>query len=117
LGRRIDRREPWSVAGRDSGTTVNAFELIPTVTLNLPLGYYLTTSATVVADFTAPVDKWVVPLGGGVGATKLFNKAKTVGMTYEVQAYWNVVRPDPGALWQLRFQAALFFPRLTPRAR
>jgi hypothetical protein len=107
----------WSVAGRDSSSTVAAFALTPIVTYNLPLGYFLSMSAPVTADWSQPTNQWVVPWGGGIGATKLFNRARTVGMTYEVQAYWNVVRPDPGALWQLRFQAALFFPRLTPRTR
>jgi hypothetical protein len=107
----------WSVAGRDSGSSVKALNLTPILTFNLPLGYYLTASAPIIADFTAPFDRWLVPWGGGVGQAKLFSGAKTIGIAYEVQAFWNVVRPVSAALWQLRFQVALFFPRLIPRPR
>ena len=101
----------WSVAGRDSGSTVNAFNLAPAITFNLPSGYYLTTSSSIGAAWTVPSDdRWAVSWGGGVGAVKLFTR--TVGISYEVQAFWDIVRPDPAPLWQLRFQASLFFPKL-----
>lgn len=105
----------WSTGGRDSGRDVNAFLLQPVVTWNLPLGYYLTSQVAATADWTTNgnTNRWNVLWGGGVGAVKLLTKK--VGISYEVQAFWNFVRPDPGALWSLRFQAALFFPRLTPR--
>ncbi len=104
----------WSVAGRGSGSTVNVFTLTPAITFNLPLGYFIVMQSPMAADWTAPnASRWVVPWGGGIGGAKLFREK--VGITYEVQAYWNAVRPDGAALWQLRFQLSLFFPRLTPR--
>jgi hypothetical protein len=105
----------WSVGGRDSGRDVNAFSMTPVVTWNLPLGYYLTTQTAIAADWTTPTNdnRWVVSWGGGVGAVKLLTKK--VAISYEVQAFWNVVRPDGGALWTLRFQASIIFPRLSPR--
>ena len=63
----------WSVAGRDSGSTVNAFNLSPSITFNLPWGYYLATSSAIGAAWTVPGDeRWAVSWGGGLGAVKLF---------------------------------------------
>jgi len=106
----------WSVAGRESGTTVNAFSVEPSAIYNFPHGYYLTASFPISANWTADSgNRWVVPVGGGVGAVKLITK--TVGVNLEVQAFGNVVATDPGALWTMRFQAAVFFPRLKGRSR
>jgi hypothetical protein len=53
-------------------------------------------------------DKWTVPLGGGVG--KLFNLDK-LPINTQLQAYYNVERPDLAADWQLRFQLQFLFPK------
>ena len=63
----------WSVAGRNSGSTVNAFNLSPSITFNLPWGYYLATSSAIGAAWTVPGDeRWAVSWGGGLGAVELF---------------------------------------------
>ena len=53
-------------------------------------------------------NKWTVPLGGGVG--KIFHFGK-LPVNTQLSAYYNVVRPDFGANWQIRAQVQLMFPR------
>jgi hypothetical protein len=49
-----------------------------------------------------------VPLGGGVG--KLF-KLDKLPINTQLQAYYNVERPDLAETWQLRFQFQFLFPK------
>ena len=52
--------------------------------------------------------KWTVPIGGGVG--KIFHFGK-LPVNTQISAYYNVVRPDYGANWQIRAQVQLMFPK------
>ncbi|WP_395666575.1 hypothetical protein [Methylocella sp.] len=50
-----------------------------------------------------------MPVGGGFG--KIFRLGDGLPpMNAQFQAFYNVVRPDFGAQWQVRFQLALLFP-------
>ena len=81
----------------------------PFLNYNLPEGLYLTSSPVITADWEAAGgQKWTVPLGGGVG--KIF-RIGTQPMNGQISAYYNVVRPDNGATWQLRVQLQLMFPK------
>jgi hypothetical protein len=54
-------------------------------------------------------DRWVVPIGGGIG--KLFRLGK-LPVNTQLTAYSNVVKPrQSGADWQLRFQVQFLFPK------
>ena len=84
---------------------------------NLPDGWYLTTSPIVTANWKADKagDVWTVPLGGGVG--KLFRLGDILPLqgqpitelpiNTQLAAYGNVVKPEFGPDWQLRFQIQL----------
>ena len=52
--------------------------------------------------------QWTVPIGGGVG--KIFHLGK-LPVNTQLSAYYNVVRPDFGANWQIRVQVQLMFPK------
>ena len=52
--------------------------------------------------------KWTVPIGSGVG--KIFHLGR-LPVNTQLSAYYNVVKPDNGANWQLRFQVQLMFPK------
>jgi len=65
-------------------------------------------------------DKWTVPLGAGGG--KLFRlkelpggdnlgKLSDLPVNTQLQAFYNVVRPDDAATWQLRVQIQFLFPK------
>jgi hypothetical protein len=47
-------------------------------------------------------------VGGGVG--KIFHLGK-LPVNTQLSAYYNVVRPDDGPNWQIRFQVQLMFPK------
>ena len=49
-----------------------------------------------------------MPIGGGVG--KIFHLGRLPANT-QLSAYYNVVKPDNGANWQIWFQVQLMFPK------
>jgi hypothetical protein len=110
----------WSVGGWGE-KPVNAMLLQPFVNYNLPDGWYLTTSPIVTADWKADRggDVWTVPVGGGVG--KLFRLGQILPLedhpiaklpiNTQLAAYGNVVKPEFGPEWQLRFQIQFLFPQ------
>jgi arylsulfatase len=53
-------------------------------------------------------DTWTLPLGGGVG--KVFKIGHQM-VNCSMQTYYNVVTPDFGPEWTLRFQFTLVFPQ------
>jgi hypothetical protein len=52
-------------------------------------------------------EKWTVPLGGGGGKLLFLGR---LPVNLQSQAYFNVVKPDMGPDWQLRFQAQVLLP-------
>lgn len=98
----------WSFAGDSNEPDVNAFLLQYFVNYNLKHGWYLTTAPIITADWNAPADdQWTLPLGGGAG--RVFNIGhQPVNMS--LSAYDNVITPEQGPDWQLRFQVQLLFP-------
>lgn len=99
----------WSVAGRDDAGDVQALTLQPLINYNLPQAWYVTSSPYILCDWTASSDKWLVPIGAGIG--KLALPSPRVAVAFEAHGYWNAVRPDLGAPYSLRFQMTITFPR------
>jgi hypothetical protein len=99
----------WSFAGEGDRPHVNQFLVQPFVNYNLPEGWSLTSSPTMTLDWTADSgDQWTVPLGGG------FSKVFKVGeqaMKFQVQAFYNVVKPDNAADWSLQVTLQFLFPK------
>jgi hypothetical protein len=63
----------------------------------------------ITANWEAPGgQKWTVPVGMGLG--HVFRLGK-VPVNSQLGAYYNVVRPDDGATWQLRVQVQFMFPK------
>ena len=52
--------------------------------------------------------QWTVPLGGGIG--KIFHLGK-LPVNTQIQACYNVAKPDFGPNWQIRAQMQLMFPK------
>lgn len=87
---------------------MNQFLLWYFVNYNMAHGWYLTSSPIITADWTQdPDNQWTLPLGGGVG--RVF-KLGSQPVNMSLQAYDNVITPDGGPDWQLRFQVQLLFP-------
>ena len=100
--------QQWSFAGW-GGKKVSASVIQPFVNYNLPHGWYLVSSPVITANWAAESgNKWTVPLGAGVG--KIFKIAHQ-DFNASLQAFSNVVKPQYGADWQIRFQIQLLFPQ------
>jgi hypothetical protein len=98
----------WSVGG-GSDAKYNNFLLQPFLNYNLPGGLYLTSSPIVTANWEASgSQRWTVPVGGGIG--KIFHLGR-LPVNTQLSAYWNVVAPDIGPDWQIRFQVQFMFPK------
>jgi hypothetical protein len=99
----------WSLSSTKQGGSYNNGLIQPFVNYNFKQGFYLTSSPILTVDWKADSgQKWVVPLGGGVG--KIFHLGK-LPVNTQLAAYYNVVHPDNGANWQVRFQVQLMFPK------
>jgi hypothetical protein len=99
----------WSFAGWGKNN-VNSMLIQPFLNYNFPHGWYFTSSPVITANWLAASnDRWVVPIGGGIG--KLFRLGK-LPINTQLTAYSNVVKPrQGGADWQLRFQVQFLFPK------
>jgi hypothetical protein len=99
----------WSLSSSKQGGAYNNGLMQPFVNYNFPEGFYLTSAPILTVDWKADSsDRWTVPLGGGVG--KIFHFGK-LPVNAQLSAYYNVVRPDFAANWQLRAQIQLMFPK------
>jgi hypothetical protein len=99
----------WSYAGDDDRSNVNQFLLQYFINYNLPDGWYLTSSPVITANWEAESgNRWTVPFGGGLG--RLFRIHK-LPVNTQLQAFYNVERPDSAANWSLRFQFQFLFPK------
>ena len=99
----------WSFAGDSDRRDVNQMLLQPFVNYNLPDAWYVVTAPIITADWEADSDdRWTVPMGAGVGKIVRLGK---LPVNAQASAYYNVVRPDNAAEWQLRIQIQLLFPR------
>ena len=76
---------------------------------NLDGGWYAVSSPVVTANWKAPSDDtWTVPVGGGMG--RIFSVGGQA-MNAQVQAFYNIERPEYGPDWSLRLQLQFLFPK------
>jgi hypothetical protein len=99
----------WSLTSDKQGGSYSNGLIQPFVNYNFEGGLYLTTAPIWTVDWKADGgNQWTLPLGGGVG--KIFHLGK-LPVNTQISAYYNVVKPDFGANWQLRAQVQLMFPK------
>ncbi len=99
----------WSLTSNHQGGSYNNGLIQPFVNFNFEGGFYLTSAPIWTVDWKADSgQQWTVPLGGGVG--KIFHLGK-LPVNTQISAYYNVVKPDFGANWQVRAQVQLMFPK------
>jgi hypothetical protein len=99
----------WSVGGPSARPDVNQMLLQPFVNYNLPHKWYLTSSPIITANWkVSPDERWVVPVGGGVGKIVHFGK---LPVNIYTQFFRNVERPDGTTHWSARFQMQFLFPK------
>jgi hypothetical protein len=98
----------WSVGG-GSDAKYNNFLLQPFANYNFPGGFYVNSAPIITANWEASgSQRWTVPLGGGIG--KIFHFGR-LPVNMQLGAYWNVIAPDNGPDWQIRFQVQFMFPK------
>ena len=99
----------WSVAGPKGRPDVNQMLVQPFVNYNLPHKWYLTSSPIITANWEVkPEERWVVPVGGGVG--KIVRLGKLPVNVY-AQMFRNVQRPGGTSSWSARFEMQFLFPK------
>jgi len=99
----------WSVEGPSARPDVNQMLLQPFVNYNLAHKWYLTSSPIITANWEVrPDERWVVPVGGGVGKIVHFGRQPVNVYT---QFFRNVERPDGTTHWSARFQMQFLFPK------
>jgi hypothetical protein len=99
----------WSLTSDKQGGAYNNGLIQPFVNYNFPDGFYLTSAPILTVNWKADSgQQWTVPLGGGIG--KIFHLGK-LPVNTQLSAYYNVVKPDFGANWQIRAQVQLMFPK------
>jgi len=99
----------WSLTSDKQGGSYNNGLIQPFLNYNFPDGFYLTSAPIMTVNWKADSSQqWTVPIGGGVG--KIFHFGK-LPVNTQLSAYYNVVRPDFGANWQIRAQVQFMFPK------
>ena len=101
----------WSLPGTTKRGPVNQMQLQPMFSYNLAHEWYLTTSPTVVADWTQVLgERWLVPIGGGAGRTFTLGRQP---VDANVTLYRNTIRPASqlSPKWQLSVQITLLFTK------
>lgn len=99
----------WSYAGSSDRANVNQMFLQYFINCNLGSGWYLTTPPMMTANWNADSNaRWTIPVGGGAG--KLFKIGKLPIRT-QVQAFYNVERPDGAPDWSLKWTLQFIFPK------
>ena len=99
----------WSVGGDSDAPDVGVFYWQPIFTYFLPNKWYVVTAPVIIKDLEGQSgQKWIVPLGGGVG--KMFNVG-TLPLDLTAQVYKYVEKPDGGPDWVLRLQLKFIFPK------
>jgi hypothetical protein len=99
----------WSLGSHTGSPSYSNGLIQPFLNYNFPGGAYLTTSPIITVNWQASgSNQWTVPIGGGVG--KIFHFGK-LPVNMQVAAYYNAVKPDLGANWQIRAQMQFLIPK------
>jgi hypothetical protein len=98
----------WSLGTSDDDPAYNNGLVQPFVNYNLPGGTYLTSAPVITVNWEAEGEQWTVPVGGGIG--RIFRLGK-LPVNTQLGGYYNLVKPEDGADWQIRVQVQLMFPR------
>jgi hypothetical protein len=94
---------PGPLGTRYSLFTVNLF-----FNYNFGKGWYINTDPVITANWQLAGNKaWTLPVGGAIG--RVIKVADKLPVNIQVGAYYNALRPEFGATWQLRTEITLIF--------
>ena len=98
----------WSFAG-SGANDINLFTWQYFINYNFPGGSYFISAPIITSNWEADSgDKWTIPFGGGIG--QIFRIGQ-LPINLNVQAYYNVKKPEFAGSWQVRIQWAFLFPK------
>ena len=98
----------WSIAGDSARQDVSRGLLQYFVVRQLGNGWYVNMAPIITVNWKAASgQRWLVPVGAGGGKLVFLGK---LPVNLQSQAYYNVVKPDIGPDWQLRFQLQVLLP-------
>ena len=100
----------WSFGGTSGrgGTSYDQFLTQPFANYNFGEGWYVGSSPIITADWQAAGDKaWTLPLGAQAG--RVIKLGGKLPVNLSLGAYYNALRPEFGATWQLRTEVTLIF--------
>lgn len=99
----------WSLGDSKRGGAYNNLLVQPFVNYNFQGGTYISSAPIITADWKADGgERWTLPLGAAIG--RIFHLGK-LPLNTQIGAYYNVVHPDNGPTWQIRFQIQAMFPK------
>ena len=100
----------WSFAGDAQRRRVNLFTLAPFINYNFLNGWYLTSTPKIVADWElASHNRWLVPIGGGVGTVLFRGEKRPINL--QIQAFYFIKKPDLGPDWSVNLRVRILFPQ------
>ena len=96
-------RNIWSVAGDDERKDINRLNLQPSLRYRFSPKWFLISNPNIVANWKEEREnRWLVPVGGGLGTTGLGAKKSSIS----AQFYYFIERPTNGVKWMLEFKYA-----------
>jgi hypothetical protein len=90
-----------------AGTSYSVMTINPFVNYNFGGGWFVGSTPIMTANWDTGGTKWTIPVGMQAG--RLIRLGGKLPVNLLVGAYYNAVRPQFGATWQLRTQIAIIF--------
>lgn len=98
----------WSIAGSSDRADVNKGLFQYFIVRQLGNGWYVNSAPVITVNWKAESgQRWVVPFGLGGGKLLFLGK---LPVNLQSQVYFNVVKPDIGPDWTMRFQFQFLLP-------
>ncbi|VUX55797.1 conserved protein of unknown function [uncultured Woeseiaceae bacterium] len=97
----------WSIAGDDERNDVSQLIVRGAIRRQLPNDWYFVSAPIITANWNAAGEKWLVPLGGGLG--KVFS-IDSNPWALSIQGYYNVIKPVGAPNWSVRFSVIAAIP-------
>ena len=99
--------QTWSFAGDKERADVSQLIMRGTIRRQLPNDWYFVSAPIITANWNAIGQKWLVPVGGGLG--KVVN-IRSKPWAFALQGYYNAIKPDGAPNWSVRFSVIAAIP-------
>jgi hypothetical protein len=97
----------WSFAGSGNRQDVSQLLMRGMIRRQLPDDWFFVSAPLIVANWDAAGEKWLVPMGGGIGRKFTLSKYP---WAWSVQGYYNVIKADTAPDWVVRFAIIAAIP-------